>query len=119
MLTIPEKVPEMGLYYHYKHDPAKGVRDYAYEVTGVNFHTEKNCRPEDVCTVQYRPLYTEAAVYQASLKLGVRAFDKRPLEMFMEDATKDGQKVPRFQKITDPAVIAELKKVKEEMYPNL
>ncbi len=37
----------------------------------------------------------------------------------MEDVEKDGQKFPRFQKIAgaDPSVIAELEKIRKEMYP--
>jgi hypothetical protein len=48
-MKIPTKdqVPETGFHYHYKHDPAKGVRDYAYEVCAVGFHTEDDCRTED------------------------------------------------------------------------
>lgn len=44
MLKIPKKVPEVGFYYHYKHDPTGSVNNYAYEVVGVGFHTEDDAR---------------------------------------------------------------------------
>ena len=105
------KVPESGFYYHYKHDPVGTVNNYAYEVMGVGCHTEDDCRPEDANLVVYRPLYETASVYQAG-----KLFDIRPLEMFMGDATKDGVTMPRFRKIAEPEVVAELTKIKQQMY---
>src|SRR5258708_715220 len=105
------QIPANGFYYHYKHNANGLVNNYAYEFLSVGFHTEK-----DEHFVNYRPLYSEASVYQASLKLGVACIDNRPLEMWMGDVTKDGQTFPRFAKITDPAVIAELEKIKQQMY---
>ena len=110
MLKIPEKIPENGFYYHYKHDPLGSVNNYAYEVMGVGHHTEDDCRPEDANMVVYRPLY-EGSVYKAG-----KMFDIRPLGMFMESVTKNGETIPRFRKITDPAVIAELEIIKNSMY---
>ncbi|MCC2630785.1 MAG: hypothetical protein K0S38_594 [Candidatus Paceibacter sp.] len=107
---IQGPVPEKGFYYHYKHNPEKGIYDYAYEVMGVGYHTEDNCRPEDVNMVVYRPIY-ESSVYTAG-----RFFDIRPLEMFMEDITKDGKKMHRFTKITDQKIVEALEKRKQEMY---
>ncbi len=104
-LKIPEKVPENGFYYHYKHDPVGSLNNYAYEVVGVGHHTE-----EEVNFVIYRPLY-ESTVYKAG-----KMFDVRPLEMFMEEVSKDGKTFPRFKKITDPKIISELNKIREEMY---
>lgn len=109
-MKIPTKVPEKGFYYHYKHDPDKPVNDYAYEVVGVGVHTEDDCRPEDANMVVYRPLY-ESSVFTAG-----KFFDLRPLEMWMGDVTKNGQTFPRFQRITDPEVIAKLETIKAEMY---
>lgn len=34
-MKIPTQVPERGFYYHYKHDPAGSVDNYAYEVLGA------------------------------------------------------------------------------------
>ena len=110
MLKIPEKVPEKSFYYHYKHDPKGSVDNYAYEVMGVGHHTEDDCRPIDANMVVYRPLY-EAAVYKAG-----KMFDLRPLSMFLESVTKDGKTFLRFQKITDPKIIAELEEIKKKMY---
>ncbi len=103
-IILPERVPEPGLYYHYKHDPKGPVNNYAYEVLGVSSHTEE----DGVWFVIYRPLYAEAGVYQASRKLGVPCFDSRPVEMWLEEVEKDGVKIPRFRKITDPETIAKL-----------
>lgn len=102
--------PEKGFYYHYKHDPQGSTNNYAYEVMGVGHHTEDDCRQEDQYMVVYRPIY-EAFVYKNG-----RMFDIRPLEMFMESVTKDGKTFPRFQKIIDPAVIAELEAIRDRMY---
>lgn len=106
-------VPEIGFYYHYKHDPAGEFNNYAYEVVGVAHHTEDDASERDQFLVIYRPLY-EAFVY----KLG-RLFDARPLSMFMETVEKDGVTRPRFARITDEALIARLNQKRREMYPEL
>lgn len=105
-------IPENGFYYHYKHDPNGAVNNYAYEVMGVGHHTEDDSRPEDAYMVVYRPLYEEASVYQAG-----KLFDLRPLGMFMENVTKDGRIFPRFERISDAVIIAELKVISKSMYP--
>ena len=103
-------LPELGLYYHYKHDPNGEVNNYAYEVVGVGFHTEDDCRPVDKHLVVYRPLY-EAFVYRKG-----KHFDIRPLSMFMENVTKDGKTFPRFAKITDADTLAKLTEIRNKMY---
>jgi len=108
-------VPEPGFYYHYKHDPAGTVNNYAYEVIGVGFHTEDDARPGEEYFLVYRPLY-EAYVYKASKELGIPCFDNRPLEMWMEDVEKNGKTIPRFTRITDSKTITELMKIRDEMY---
>lgn len=110
-LQIPTRQPEPGFYHHYKHDPAKGARDYAYYVHGIGFHTENDCQDRDRVMLVYRPLYP-AAVFQAG-----GCYDLRPLEMFYEPATVGGQPVERFTRVTDPAQIEELKAAYREMYP--
>lgn len=109
-MHFPTKVPEKGFYYHYKHDPVGSVNNYAYEVVGAGIHTEDECRPEDFSMVVYRPLYN-AKVFEAG-----KLYDLRPLEMFMEDVTKDGKTFPRFRKIVDPEVLEKLNAIKTEMY---
>ncbi len=109
-MKIPTKVPEKGFYYHYKHDSNGPINNYAYEMVGVGVHTEEDCRPEDANMVVYRPLY-EASVYKAG-----KLFDLRPLDMWMGEVTKDDKTFLRFQKITDSKIIAELEKIKKEMY---
>lgn len=49
-------------------------------------------------------------------RVRIPCFDTRPLEMWMGNVPKDGQAFPRFRKITDPAIIAELEKIKATMY---
>ena len=110
MLKVPEKVPEPGFYYHYKHNGSGELNNYAYEVMGTGYHTEDDCRPEDKNMVVYRPIY-ESSVYTAG-----RFLDIRPLEMFLESVVKDGVTIPRFRKITDPEVITELIKIRNKMY---
>lgn len=107
VLTLPKDIPEPGFYYHYKHDPKKGVTHYAYEVLGLGLHTEFN-----EFQVEYRPLYKEALVYQ----LG-KLHDHRPLEMFVENVDINGQSVPRFSRVTDRDVIRALAGARNYMYP--
>lgn len=109
-MKIPTKVPSKGFYYHYKHSPEKGLNDYAYEVVGVGVHTEDDCRPEDANMVVYRPLY-EASVFTVG-----KLFDLRPLDMWMGDVERNGSMIKRFTPITDPKTIAQLEKIREQMY---
>lgn len=117
-LPIPPKVPEPGFYYHYKHNPANGVFDYAYEVIAVGFHTEDNPRDGEAQFCIYRPLYETAAVFQAAKTLGIQCVDARPLGMWLETVQVNGQTVPRFARITDPEVVAQLEQVRNHMYPS-
>lgn len=114
-LPMPKRVPKLGFYYHYKHDPTGPVNNYAYEVVGVGFHTESDARPGEEHFVNYLPLYP-SSVYEAHVSLGVLCFDTRPLEMWMGEVSKDGKTFPRFKFITDPAVIAQLEEIKRQMY---
>jgi hypothetical protein len=109
-MKIPEKVPEKGFYYHYKYDPSGPINNYAYELIGVGVHTEDDCRPEDENMAVYLPIY-ESRAYKAG-----KFYDLRPLEMWMGNVEKNGKIFPRFKKITDPNIIAELEKIKGEMY---
>jgi len=109
-MKIPEKVPENGFYYHYKHNQNGEINDYAYEVIGVGCHTEEDCRPEDANMVVYRPLY-ESSVFKAG-----KLFDLRPLEMWMGNVMKEGKEIKRFQKITDLKKIEKLEKIRNGMY---
>jgi hypothetical protein len=108
----PERRPEPGYYYHYKHDPTKGVDDYAYYIYGVGHHTEDDCRPEDQFMQVYRPLYN-AFVFEHG-----KMFDLRPLRMFYEPVQWQGKEVERFVRITDPKIIDELRAIRARMYPN-
>lgn len=114
-LPMPERVPEVGFYYHYKHDSAKGINDHVYEVVGIGFHTESDARPGEEHFLIYRPLY-EQNVYVAGKTLKIPCFDNRPLKMWMEEVERDGKKFPRFQKITDPQVIMKLEAIRAQMY---
>jgi hypothetical protein len=112
-MKIPTQVPEKGFYYHYKHDPSGSVNNYAYEFLGVGFHTEE----DGVYFANYRPLYEDAGVYQASLKLGVQCTDERPLAMWMSDVIVDGMTKKRFTKITDGKILTALCDIRDRMYP--
>lgn len=107
--------PEKGFYYHYKHDPNGEVNNYAYEVLNIGHHTEishgENGGEDESLMVIYRPLYETAFVYKAG-----KHWDVRPLNMFMEDVTRDGETFPRFQKITNSKVIEELNIIRTKMY---
>ena len=114
IVPASDHLPEPGYYYHYKHDPALGFTNHAYFVYGAGIHTEDDCRPEDAFMQVYHPLDREAYAY----KIG-RMFDLRPLYMIHEKAIVDGKEVPRFTRITDPALIERLRAQKREMYPDL
>jgi len=111
-ITPPIDRPEPRYYYHYKHDPTGAIDNYAYYIYGVGLHTEDDCRPEDQFMQVYQPLYESAYVYRAG-----KMFDLRPLQMFYQPAQWQGQMVPRFTKITDPAIIEQLRATKKRMYP--
>jgi len=108
----PANLPEPGFYYHFKHDPNGPVNNYAYYIYGVGHHTEDDCPPEDVFMQVYRPLYEEAYAYRHG-----GLFDLRPLAMFFTPAQWRGRTVPRFTRIVDAAVIAQLEAIKARMYP--
>jgi hypothetical protein len=110
-MKAPSKIPDKGFYYHYKHDPSGPVSNYAYEFISAGVHTEAGENEKDAVMAVYRPLYKDAFVYQAG-----KLFDLRPLGMWMGEVTKGGKTFPRFRKITDPKIIAELEAVKKEMY---
>jgi hypothetical protein len=82
--------------------------DYIY---GVSNHTEDDCRPEDAFMQVYWPLYEEGYAYGHD-----GLFDLR-LHMFFRPAMWKGNEVPRFARIVDPNVIAELEAIKARMYP--
>jgi len=44
-------------------------------------------------------------------------YDLRPLHMFYDPAALNGRQVPRFTRITDPGVIAQLAAIKARLYP--
>ncbi len=95
---------EKGFYYHFKHNPDISIYDHAYEVVGVSKNTE-----DDSASVVYRPLYKNDW-YEGF------DFSNRPLSMFVDKKELNGEMVLRFAKITDEKIIAELVKVRDEMY---
>lgn len=98
-----------GFYYHYKHDPSKSINNYAYEVLNVAHHSEIEGLDESAMVI-YRPLY-ESPVYKNG-----KHWDARPLTMFMEKVKKGEKDKNRFAKISDPKIITELEKIRDEMY---
>lgn len=103
-IPLPERMPEPGFYYHYKHDP-NGPEDLAaYEVQGTGWHTETG----QFC-VLYRPLY-EGWAYTSRLTY------LRPIEMFMDIVEKPEYSGPRFIRIEDPERIVRLTAVRDRLY---
>lgn len=100
----PERIPEKGFYYHYKHDPNGPINNYAYEVIGTGLHTEERSH-----VVIYKPLYENTFLEDLD-------YCVRPLPMFIEEVTKDDKTFLRFTRITDPDVIRKLESIKEELY---
>lgn len=98
------QIPEKGFYQHHKYDPSGEPFNYTYEVIGIGRNTE-----EGTYTVLYRPLYKNDWLPPAD-------FQSRPLEMFIDNVEKDGHVFKRFEKISDPEVIAKLEQIRDEMY---
>lgn len=97
-------MPELGFYYHYKHDARKDIQNYAYEVIGVARHTE-----DEGYLVLYRPLYETEFIGEAHCFA-------RPLAMFMEDVEINCQLFSRFRKITDKAIVEQLEHIRDALY---
>ncbi len=108
-ILVPMQIPQPGFYYHYKHDPAGEINDYAYEVLNIAHHTEVEGLDESAMVV-YRPIY-ESSVYKAG-----RHWDARPLASFMEPVLRDGGETERFSKITDQNIVSQLEKIRDTMY---
>ena len=111
--------PEKGFYYHYGHDPKGPVNNCVYEVLGNAFNTESpgdNHSEDptdflhDEMTV-YRPLFSEALVYKTDKRFWIRL-----TKMFCGSIVKNGISIPRFTKIADEKIIAELSKIRDELY---
>ncbi len=101
------KLPK-GFYYNFKHDPEKGIYDYAYFITEVPSSDVDNV---NVPKVSYFRLYS-----------GPNNFS-RSLSEFGEDVTARIENVTkqplRFMKIEDTELCAKLKERFYEMYPDL
>ncbi len=111
-MNPPGDLPEPGFYYHYKHDPSGTLDNYAYEVLGTGCDTEADWAAPEAYMVVYRPLYEASPSYKAG-----RLWYLRPAAMFMDDVIKDdAPPVPRFHRIMNPEIIAELEKKRREMY---
>lgn len=103
--------PKPGFYYHYKHDSQKDIFNYAYEVIGVGHHTETSPEEDSGLFVIYRPLYEDAFVYRNG-----KMFDIRPLDMFMEEVSKNGEIKKRFTLIEDKDTCVLLESQLKKMY---
>lgn len=111
-MAPPGDLPEPGFYYHYKHDPAGPLNNYAYEVLGVGCDTEGDWETPEAYMVIYRPLYEESPSYRAG-----RLWYLRPVGMFMDDVQKDdAPPMPRFHRVMNPEILAEFTKLRKEMY---
>ncbi len=112
---------EKGFYYHYKHDPQKGMFDAAYEVTGCAFNTEAggSVHSDDPSVfletevVIYRPLFADSLVYKADGRSWIR-----PAKMFLEVVDQGGQEKTRFIRVTDREIVEKLEKARDDLYPN-
>jgi hypothetical protein len=112
LMTPPPDLPEPGFYYHYKHDPAGPLENYAYEVIGTGCGTEEDWSSPNAYSVIYRPLYESSPAYKAGW-----LWFLRPAVMFTEDVVKpDGMKTPRFHRIVNPEIISELDAKRKELY---
>jgi hypothetical protein len=76
-----------------------------YEVVGIARQTE-----DESLMVLYRPLYE-------SIWMPPADYQVRPLEMFVGEVEVGGVRLPRFTLITEPELISQLEKVRDEKYP--
>ena len=109
-MKLPTQTSELGLYYHYKHDPLGPIENYAYELIGVGINTEDNCGESNENMVIYR------ALYKSSINEKKNLFWLRPLSMWNETVNKEGKTFLRFTKITDASVKEHLGKIRDKMY---
>lgn len=112
-MKIPKSVPELGFYYHFRHDPTVSIENCAYELVGIGINTEEDCGAKNENLVIYRPLYKDSPVYKSG-KLSWA----RPIDMWSETVIKNGSTYTRFSKISDLAIIEKLKKIRDEIYPS-
>lgn len=110
-MKIPTQRIEPGFYRHYKYDPSGEFANYSYEVLGIGIHTEDSCAPEDANMVVYRALYASSRGFNEN-----GLYYIRPYEMFVDTVEKNGEKIQRFTKITDPKTIETLQSIKRTMY---
>ncbi len=117
---LPTRVPEPGFYHHFKRNPNGPAREGAYEVLGIGFHTEAGTMVAPPYSqehfVNYRPLY-EHQLYKLTRRFGILCVFTKPLGLWFSEAQRSGVYIPRYQKITDRAVIAELERIRDSMYP--
>ncbi len=107
----PKSKPKDNTFYaSYKHDPSLSINNHVYKIVGVGYHTEDDCRPDDIHMVVYKPIY-ESSVYTAG-----KFFDIKPLTLWMSDKEKDGQMISRYVEIIDPSIISQLEEIEKEMY---
>ncbi len=93
--------PQKGqFYYHFKHNPKKGINNYAYYIEGLALHSESV-----EVFVAYRPLYSPNHVINNDCNFYVR-----PLSMFLEKVEKPELNYfgNRFNLITDENIISQL-----------
>ena len=108
----PREIPEVGFYYHFKHDSGLTINNYAYEVLGVAYDTE-----DGTLSVIYRPLYELISnpVFKETKDDKFTLF-ARPLKMFTEKIAKNGAVVQRFTLITDQKTIKALERIRDQLY---
>jgi hypothetical protein len=97
------QMPELGFYHFYLHDPNKSIFQHAYEVLEP--------LPEVTPAAAVRPLFVTPEYKRGQPRMLVQ------LETFLSEVEKDGTRVPRFAKISDPTVILQLERIRSIMYP--
>ncbi len=99
---------EKGFYYNFKHDPSKDAYNYAYLILPYPAGHSENPDIDQFC---YFRLYNTPHVWM------------RPLSMFLDDVSQrednPTKQQYRFVKITDNAILAQLKEKAREMYPDI
>lgn len=100
-----KKLPELGFWQHYKHDPKKEWCDKTYYF--VNYSLDSDT---DGFRGRYLPLYEETG------HLGPAKDYSISVERWMSEVEVHGKMVPRYTRVTDPEPLRKLEAKRKEKY---
>lgn len=111
-IFLPERIPLLGFYYHFKHDPKGEINNGVYEFVDLKYDSL-----DEEWKAVYRSLSADDKLYQ----LGHFEYTQ-PLKRFLGEVEvrvgkgKKTKMVPRFTKIEDRRIIGILQGLRSVMY---